>query len=181
MSVRNLSPRSAVRFIISILLVGLLAGCAQTGHQIGYSVNVCCPGDYASYESYGLRTQDVPGFLSEYVVAELDAALQDKGLIRNDRLNDVVVTLSYRHVNLNPEQQDIDPFERRIEEDVMLRYIATLLVDIAETGSGDIVWSGQINRIHTVLPGEYMHEDNARPEFREAFQQVLSSYPVLSQ
>ena len=63
----------------------------------------------------------------------------------------------------------------------MLRYVANIVVDIAESDSGTVVWSGQVNRIHTVMPGEYMHEERARPEFQAAFREMLSSYPALAQ
>lgn len=159
----------------------MLAGCAQDFMQIGASTTTCCPGDYDQYLAYGLEFRDMPGFLQEYVGEEFDAAFQEKGLVRNDRLNDVVVSLVYRHINLNPEQEHIDPFERRIEEDTRLRYVATIAIEIHESDSGDLVWAGQINRIHSVLPGAYMHEDRARPAFREAFREALSTYPALTQ
>jgi hypothetical protein len=31
------------------------------------------------------------------------------------------------------------------------------------------------------VPGEYMHEDVARPEFARAFREMLTSYPVLTE
>lgn len=172
--------RQTVRQTLLMLVAGsLLAACATGGPQVGHTVTLCCPGNYAEYRAYGLDVQDMPGFLSDYMVAEFDAALQDKGLVRNDRLNDLVVTLSYRHVNLNPEQEEVDPFERRIEEEQMLRYVANIVVEMRETDTGRDVWAGRINRIHTVLPGEYMHEEGARPEIRNAFTQMLESYPAL--
>jgi hypothetical protein len=156
----------------------LLAGCAQTGNQIGHTVHLCCPGNYDSYQSYGLEIQEMPGFLADYVVAEFDRAFQEKGLTRDDRRNQLIVKLSYRHVNLNPEQESIDPFERHIEEDVTLRYVATIMVEMREAASGRAVWAGQINHIHSVSPGEHMHEERARPQFADAFRAVLASYPV---
>jgi len=167
--------------VFALMAILSLAACAQNGRQIGYSVNICCPGDYPSYQAYGIATSELPGFLADYAVSEFEAAFSDKGLVRNDRVNDVVITLSYRHVNLNPEQENVDPFERRIEDDTMLRYVANIVVDIAESDSGTVVWSGQVNRIHTVMPGEYMHEERARPEFQAAFREMLSSYPSLKQ
>jgi len=120
----------------------------------------------------------MPAFLSNYVVAEFDRAFQEKGLSRNDRSNQLRVSLTYRHVNLNPEQEDIDPFERRIEEDVVLRYEATILVEIRESATGKVVYAGKVNHLHSVIPGEYMHEERARPEFANAFRAMLSSYPA---
>lgn len=159
-------------------VVLLLAGCAQTGSQIGHSIHQCCPGNYGEYREYAVELREIPAFLSDYVVAEFDRAFQEKGLSRNDSRNQLRVSLTYRHVNLNPEQEDIDPFERRVEEDVVLRYEATVLVEIRESVSGNVVYAGQINHLHSVTPGEFMHEDRARPEFANAFRAMLASYPV---
>lgn len=172
---------NTIRLANALLLafVLFLSACAQTGSQIGHSVNLCCPGDYRKYKQYRLEIQDIPAFLSDYVVAEFDNVFQEKGLLRNDNRNELRVTLTYKHINLNPEQEAIDPFERRLDDDVTLRYVASVVVDMHESSTGRQVWSGQINRIHTVVPGEYMHEDRARPEFAGAFREMLASYPVL--
>ncbi|MBU2097660.1 MAG: hypothetical protein KKD00_02785 [Gammaproteobacteria bacterium] len=164
-------------FLVSIAF--LLVGCAQTGAQIGHSIHQCCPGNYMEYRDYGVELREIPAFLSDYVVAEFDRAFQEKGLTRNDNRNQLRVALTYRHVNLNPEQEEIDPFERRVEEDIVLRYEATILVEIRESASGKVVYAGQINHLHSVTPGEFMHEERARPEFANAFRAMLGSYPTL--
>ena len=96
---------------------------------------------------------------------------------RNDQVNDLIVTLTYQHVNLDPETEDINPFIRQESIDVELRYIAVVNVSMRETRTGEEVWAGQISRIHTVSPGEYMHEGNARVAFLETFRDLLSNYP----
>jgi len=164
---------------VMLTCVMFLGACAGDFRQIGYSTTYCCPGDYENYHAWGLEYQNMPVFLRDYVGEEFEQAFAEKGLIRNDRLNDIVVTLRYSHVNLNPEQELVDPFERRVEQDVRLRYAATIEIEMHETDSGERVWAGQINRIHSVLPGEYMHEDRARPAFRVAFTEALASYPAL--
>lgn len=166
--------RIKVALLALMLVVG---GCAQNGLRIGNSVTLCCPGNYASYEAYRLQTEDMPLFLSSWVVDMFDSAFQERGMERNDQINDLIVTLSYRHVNLNAEQQDINPFIRQESIDVELRYIAVVNVSMRETRTGEEVWAGQISRIHTVSPGEYMHEGNSRVAFLETFRDLLRSYP----
>lgn len=163
--------------LLCVVLLALVA-CAQTGSQIGTSLSLCCPGDYAGYQDYGLETQDMPLFLRDYVVAEFDAAFQEKGLQRDDRFNDIRVLLRYNHVNLDPEQERIDPFIRMESITVELNYIAVLEIEVIETATNKKIWAGSISRIHQVTPGEYMHEDRARPAFAGAFLEVLSSYPA---
>jgi hypothetical protein len=173
----NLSINTLKILSLSILL--FLTACAQNAMQIGHSVNLCCPGDYENYRSYRLDLREMPGFLQGYVASEFDVAMQEKGLSRNDSMPDMTVRLTYRHINLNPEQELIDPFERSVNQDVTLRYVATIMVDMFEISSGRQVWGGQINRIHTVLPGEYMHEERAKPAFLLAFRELLKNYPTI--
>ncbi|MEX2129879.1 MAG: DUF4136 domain-containing protein [Pseudohongiellaceae bacterium] len=161
-------------FLTSVLI---LAGCAQSGLKIGNNVTLCCPGNYANYEEYAIRVVDMPLFLSGWIVEMFDSAMQEKGLARNDQINDLIITLSYRHVNLNPEQQDINPFIRQEAIDVELRYIAVVEISMRETATGQEVWAGEVSRIHTVSPGEYMHEGPARVAFLETFRDLLSGYP----
>lgn len=81
------------------------------------------------------------------------------------------------HINLSPEQQDIDPFQRIESQNVELSYVAAIDIEMVETRSNELVRAGSISRIHRVTPGEYMHEAGARPAFQQAFSTVLESYP----
>ncbi|GJM14453.1 MAG: hypothetical protein DHS20C12_28560 [Pseudohongiella sp.] len=159
------------------LLFGL-AGCASDRLQIGNALTLCCPGNYSQYQNYAIQLNNLPTFLSDYVVGEFDLAFQELGLDRNDRENDLVVTLSYEHVNLNPEQQDIDPLVRSASFTEDLRYIAVIDISMRESATGTVVWGGKISRIHTVAPGEYMHENAARMAFRQTFRNLLKGYPA---
>ena len=163
--------------IFCMAMFSVIVGCSTNSLKISNSVTLCCPGNYAQYRSYGIETVDMPLFLSSYVVEEFDKAFQEKGLTRNDNINDLHVTLTYRHVNLDPGQQNINPFIRQEDIDVELNYIATVLIDMTETATGKEVWSGKINRIHRVTPGEYMHEGRARIAFLETFRDLLTHYP----
>lgn len=170
--------RNVIRMKTALLaLVLVFTGCAQTGPRIGNSVTLCCPGNYADYEEYRLQTENMPLFLSDWVVDMFDSAFQERGLVRNDQINDLIVTLSYRHVNLDPETEDVNPFIRQESIDTELRYIATINISMRETSTGTEVWAGQVSRIHTVSPGEYMHEGQARVAFLETFRDLLVNYP----
>ena len=167
------------RMKVAILALMLFfTGCAQTGLRIGNTVSLCCPGNYTEYDEYRLQTEELPLFLSGWVEEMFDSAFQELDMDRNDQLNDLIVTLSYQHVNLNPEQEDINPFIRQESIDVELRYIAVIDISMLETRTGEEVWAGQVSRIHTVSPGEYMHEGRARVAFLETFRDILRSYPA---
>ncbi len=162
----------------TLLVMSMLTACSSTpGMRIGNTVTLCCPGDYASYNSYAIEAVGLPIFLRDYVVEEFDAAFAELGLTRNDARSDIVVNLSYRHVTLNPEQQSIDPFVRMESMNVELDYIANIDIAMRERSGGKPIWGGTISRIHSVQPGEYMHEGGARAAFLTTFRDLLSEYP----
>jgi hypothetical protein len=168
------------RVLLSLLIsLAILAGCAQNPRQVGHSLTVCCPGDYGRYEQFSVEAVELPYFLRDYMVDEFTRAFEEKGLVRDDRINDVKVTLRYHHVNLKPEQEDIDPFVRMEGMNAELSYVANVLVEMRETATDKLVWAGRIHRIHHVSPGEYMHEDSARGEILMAFRDLLANYPRL--
>ena len=169
----------SIRASLLSLCAFVVVSCAQYSTQIGSNLTVCCPGNYGEYQDYTVQTVDMPIFLRDYVTAEFDAAFSEKGMSRNDQMNDVKVLLRYNHINLTSEQESIDPFVRVEAMNVELNYVAAIDIEIRETATDEIVWAGSISRIHQVVPGEYMHEDRARPAFRQAFRALLSSYPPL--
>jgi hypothetical protein len=175
--------------VLALCALLLLASCAHTGLRIANNVTLCCPGNYPNYEDYALRVDpNMPLFLSSWVVDMFDSAFQELGMQRDDQINDLIVTLSYRHVNLDAEQQDINPFvaqspvgPRDVNQEGMtieLRYIAVIEISMRETATGEEVWAGEVSRIHTVAPGEYMHEGNSRAAFLETFRDILRNYPA---
>ena len=170
--------RLVKNLIVIFVLACLLSSCAGITSQIGSSPLLCCPGDYQNYSEYGLGTEGLPLFLRDYVVAEFERAFDEKGLSKNDQAHDIEVVLAYNHINLYPDQQDIDPFVRMKSLNVELSYIAQINIEIAETATRKKLWAGAISRIHQVTPGEYMHEERASPEFYKAFARVLENYPV---
>lgn len=164
--------------VVFVLMGLFLASCATgPGMRIGNTVTLCCPGNYDSYTTFGVETVDMPIFLRDYMVSEFDRAFQERGLTRDDQRSDLIVTLSYRHVNLDPETQNIDPFVRMESINVELNYIAAIDIAMRERAGGKAVWGGQISRIHSVSPGEYMHESSASAAFLETFQDLLEAYP----
>jgi hypothetical protein len=118
----------------------------------------------------------MPLFLRDYVANEFDIAIQEKGLRRNDQMNDLKIVLRYNHVNLFPAQQDIDPFMRRVSSSVELNYIATLEVKMYQTSTAELVWAGSVSPINSVAPGKYMHEERVGTEFQAPFRKLLKGY-----
>jgi hypothetical protein len=170
----------ALRVLSATGLLILITACTGNGLKIGNNVSLCCPGDYQNYHSFGIVTEELPLFMRDYVVGEFTYALEERGLTRNDQINDLRVVLRYRHVNLNADQQYIDPFVPSETGNVELRYIANIDIVMKETATNKEVWAGHVHRIHTVSPGEYMHTPRAAAAFRETFRDLLQHYPALT-
>lgn len=170
---------SKYRSCLLIVSLLVLIGCTANTGQIGSNLSLCCPGNYSEYAAYGVSTNNIPAFLRDYLVTEFDAAFQEKGIVRNDQTNDIQVSLTYNHVNLRTDQEEIDPFVTTESIVTEISYLAVIEITMVESGSGDPVWGGSISRVHQVTPGEYMHEAGAREQFRLAFREVLASYPPL--
>lgn len=163
-------------FAVSALLV--LTGCGSySGMQISNNVTTCCPGNYGEYTSFAIENVELPVFLREYVSEEFEQAFRELGMTRIDNSSDLIVNLAYRHVSLDAEQQEIDPLMRMESMTVELRYIANIDITMRERRTGDVVWGGTISRIHSVQPGEYMHQENASGAFLQTFRDLLSQYP----
>lgn len=163
------------------------SGCAFFPKPIGSTLSLCCPGDYASYKTYHLKTEALPQFIDASTATAFVSAFEEKGMQRRQEDADLEVVLRYEHVNMNPEQEAIDPLTRRRGNegegrgsesgDVELRYLATIVVEIREIQSAELIYAGRIHRLHTVEPGEYMHEGRAYQAFLNGFRELLAQYP----
>lgn len=166
------------KFVFLALLSFIVVGCSMgDGMRIGVHVKHCCPGNYEEYRQYSLQAENIPVFLRDYVLMEFDSAMLNKGLTRNEGDKQLNILLKYNHVNLAVEQESIDPFVQANGMNDELHYMAVIEVEMIEDSTGELVWAGSISRLHHVYPGEYMHQERARPEFQSAFNRLLEAYP----
>ncbi|MDX1492239.1 MAG: DUF4136 domain-containing protein [Pseudohongiellaceae bacterium] len=163
---------------MAIALTLFLSACGSySGLRISNDVTLCCPGDYAAYDSFAVETIELPVFLRGYVSEAFTQAFSERGMTLNENASDLIVKLSYRHVSLDADQQEIDPFMRMESMNVELHYIANIDIEMRERQGGEVVWGGTISRIHSVQPGEYMHEGPATDAFLQTFRDLLTQYP----
>ena len=173
------SPLSATLKKLSLLaVVGLwLGGCSSLQSDIGTRVITCCP--TADYDSFTISTADMPAFLGPIMVSNFSVALASHGLQPVDEHAgpaDLTVVMRYEQENLSLDRTT-DDFEERIAMGDSQRFVAKIITEIHETGANKLVWSGQLQRIHDVAPGEYMHTGKASVALLEAFTRVLKDFP----
>jgi len=170
--------KHATKPVAAYFALLLLSACTAGGNRIGSSVTLCCPGSYNDYQTYSVETYNMPMFLRAYVIREFDSAFQEKGVRRTNSDGDLTVKLSYKHVALDDEQYEIDPFTRTEDITLELHYVAIIDIQMLESESNEQIWQGNVSKIHHVSPGEYMHEDRARDAFLQAFRTVLNDFPL---
>jgi hypothetical protein len=163
-------------FVGILVAVGfMIGGCTNARLGIGVTVSDCCQPEQVSYRSYGLMIKNAPEFLKPYIVNPMSQALADKGLVRDDTRHDLLITLTYQQTDLKDEMQK-DEFEGHLSPGGGFRFNATMLIEIHDSASSKLIWSGSVSRDHDVFVGEYMHE-RSRQAIYSAITEVLKDFP----
>ena len=58
-----------------------------------------------------------------------------------------------------------------------VRFVALVELDMRHSVTGEQVWSGSMQRVHTVYEGSYMHDEPARDAMYDAFMNLFADYP----
>ncbi len=159
---------------LALLSFLLLSGCAT--NYLGISVS---PGEQAralKVTSFEVQTEKLPAFLGPILVSNFSVALAERGLQPVASDGDAVVTLRYVQEDLTIEQGH-DAFDERIDQGSDTRFVAKVEVEINAASTGELIWAGSIQRLHSIRPGDYMHTGSASVALLEAFRDLLSDYP----
>jgi hypothetical protein len=158
--------------LLAFLLV--LNGCATGLSGIGSNVTECCAD--ADDVTFTIAPVNIPAFLGPLMVSNLSVAFAGKGLQPVMEDADLAITLRFEQIDLT-QQIVKDGFDESISPGGEVRFIAKMIVEVRKTGSDGIMWSGSIQRTHTVSPGEYMHTGKASIALLDAFNELLVNYP----
>ncbi len=160
----------------SFLMVGLLllASCVSNPSGVSSSTESCCV--EGVYKTFEYESRSIPIFLESLIASNLSTALAIKGLQPVDENGDLVARVSYVQEDL-PIAARYDDFDERVSEGGDVRFVAKIVVELVDAKSNETVFSGSIQRIHEVSPGEYMHTGRASLAIFEAFSDLLAEYP----
>jgi len=159
------------------ILCSILAACSTNSSGIGASVIVCCDKVSAGkYTSFDVEAVGMPAFLSPLMLSNFSVAFANHGLQPMPADGDLHVLLRYHQSNLL-ELVDHDDFGDRIAPGGDVRFIARVTVSIYDGRSRELVWSGSLQRLHDVSPGEYMHTGNASTALLKSFSDLLANFP----
>jgi len=151
----------------------LLVGCATAPIDSEVVSNKAV----GTYNSFSVKTENIPAFLGPIITSNFNVAMASKGLQPTPASDnpDLNVTLRYQQIDLNGGGYEIESHDR-VTLDDSLRFVARVVIEIKEAGKPEIIWTGHLQRIHDVAPGEWMHTGNASVAFLDAFTAVLSDF-----
>ncbi len=131
----------------------------------------------ATYTSFSVTTENIPAFLGPIITSNFDVAMASKGLQPTDHSGnpDLNITLRYEQIDLGTGAKKVEGDEQ-ITMDDSLKFVARIAIEARVTGEADIIWSGYVQKIHDVAPGEWMHTGNASVAFLDAFNKVLADF-----
>jgi hypothetical protein len=133
----------------------------------------CCIDE--EYKTFSVHANEIPAFLGPLIVSNFSVAFSNHGMQPVEQAGDLVAELRYEQIDLT-EDRERDDFDERIATGDAERFIARIAIEIKDTDDGKVVWSGHVQRLHDVGPGEWMHTGVASIAIFEAFTEVLEGY-----
>jgi len=158
-----------------LFLAVFLTGC--TTHYLGIGVSEPETPLSHTFQSAVVQAEDMPAFLGPVLVSNFSVALAERGVQPVMADAEAVITLRYVHKDLSVPF-DRDDFGSRIDQGVDSHFVAQVVAELRATGSDEILWTGSIQRIHNIRPGDHMHLGRAYVALLNAFRDLLSDLPV---
>ena len=187
-SFQGLIPR-----VLGVALFLCLMGCASNRSTVEWDVEQCCEADVSAYRSYSIEYEQVPGFLEKYLAAGVDAALGEKGLVRDDTRSDVTLELTFSQtffggdadaseggMALDPEDETSTRpyFGGEVQPGGATSFLASIHVEMRDTHTGQLVWAGHLSRIHHLPLGGNLSQAHKLAGIQEGFRALFRDYPV---
>lgn len=169
------NARALSRVIFVFAAVVWLSGCAS---QPGISTDVtyCCRPLTDQVHTFRIVFDDTPEFLKPMLRDEAAIVLNAKGLRYTEGSADAVLKMTFINKTLERDQERIEAWEKTAPAGGV-RFVAQVVLEMTHSVTGELVWSGSMQRTHTVYEGSYMHDAPARAAMRTAFLEMFADYP----
>lgn len=162
-------------FFMTVSLA-LIAACG-TLPEIATDVSYCCETGTESVASFRVQFEDTPEFLKPMLRDEAAIVLGSKGLEYTEGDAHSVLQMTFVNRTLTAgEERELDRWEQ-VAPGGGVRFIAEVQIELKNAVSGELLWSGNMRRIHNVYEGSYMHDSPARAAMRQAFMDIFADYP----
>jgi hypothetical protein len=153
----------------------LLSGCMSLP-SIATDETYCCHPLAESISTYRIEFEDTPEFLKPMLRDASSIVLAEHGYEYTEGDADSILTMTFVNKTLERSPEELEAWER-IAPGGGVRFIAQVVLTLKESVSGELIWSGSMQRIHNVYEGSYMHDAPARVAMREAFAEIFASLP----
>jgi len=165
--------------VVAVALVTLYgSGCATTPRGVSVAVDTCCDAPFERYATYNLEMTNVPGFLEAYLRGGLSIVLEQKGLRPTVDDADLDVKLIFNQIFLSPASEATDTFAESVDPEIATRFAAAVNVDVIDTSSEHLVWSGRLSRIHNDPHGQPRGNDHKMQGIIDGFAELFAEYPI---
>jgi hypothetical protein len=156
--------------------LALIAACGSMP-EIATDVSYCCEDGAESIASFRVEFEDTPEFLKPMLRDEAAIVLGAKGLEYTEGTAHSVLRMTFINRTLSAEEErELDSWEK-VAPGGGVRFIAEVQLELKNTVTSELLWSGSMRRIHNVYEGSYMHDSPARAAMRQAFMDIFADYP----
>jgi len=153
----------------------LLVACGSLP-TIATNVTYCCQPGAATIATFRVEFEDMPEFLKPMLRDAASVVLSTKGVQYTEGDADAVLHMKFVNKTLQRNQEDVTAWER-IAPGGGVRFIAQVVLEMTNSVTGELIWSGSMQRIHNVYEGSYMHDAPAKAAMRDALLELLVNYP----
>lgn len=167
----------ARKLLLSVVALGaFLAGCASSP-GISTDVTYCCESGTSGIGTFRVEFKNMPEFLKPMLRDEAAIVLASKGVEYTEGDAHAVLLMTYVDRTLTAaEERDLDAWEQ-VAPGGGVRFIAEVDMEMRNTVTRELIWSGTMRRIHNVYEGSYMHDAPARAAMRQALMDIFADYP----
>ena len=170
---RTLKPLT--KTLLLFVAAALLAGCAAPP-GISTNVSYCCRPLTDQVHMFRIEFEDTPEFLKPMLRDSAATVLNDKGLQYTEGDADAILRMTFVNKTLERDQERVEAWETTAPAGGV-RFIAQVVLEMTHSVTGEQVWSGSMQRVHTVYEGSYMHDEPARDAMYDAFLNMFADYP----
>ena len=170
---RTLNPFT--KSLLLLVAATWLAGCAAAP-GISTNVSYCCRPLTDQVHTFRIEFEDTPEFLKPMLRDSAATVLNDKGLQYTEGDADAILNMTFINKTLERDQERIESWETTAPAGGV-RFVALVELAMTHSVTGEQVWSGSMQRVHTVYEGSYMHDEPARDAMYDAFMDMFADYP----
>lgn len=163
--------------IVCVLISSFAFGACGSLPPISTTVDYCCKAGAQGIRSYRIQFEDMPEFLKPMLRDEVSVVLDSKGLEYTEGDAHAVLTMTFVHRPLPMEGSAQEMTPGAVSADYDARFIAEIRVEMKNSVTHELLWSGAISKLHNATRGSYMHEAPARAAMRKALIALFADYP----